>query len=201
MRGGDDVFGGGFFGYGTHDLVEPPGGPRSARFELALLQSEGAPGYEIALSAAQDLERAALASRYLDESAFVGFEATVTAPGAAAGVQAEVSDLALDLDLATGVTYATFVLEFPMTPEDGGRRSVALGVEGFIDVFCRTTMSPGRQAQLDDAASDPTDPPACTALFDAIRAVPDDPDAPPPPWDPNPDDTPDEGGGVIPLLE
>jgi len=196
VEGADVMFGGSAFrGRGIYEVALPAG---SGRLELYLYQTVNAPDFHIDVVARQEVTRHPVGTRYLMAEGFEMLEVHLETPDADR-YPGEVEAFDIQFDTLSGVIYATMQLRFDAV--EGWKEPVSLAVEleGFSRIWC--LLDDRRASQLDPRLPDPDEPPACAAVFDLIRATPDDPNAPPPPYNLYPDDTPDDGSDDVPLLD
>lgn len=148
------------------------------------------------IDARQDLDRASLNTRYLSEQDFTRFEASLSL----GDVQYVGTVLHFDvhLDLYMRVHVGSIEIRFDPIAEDTDAIEFSMQVEGYINITCSTGSDGTRETSFDPRWP-PTEPAACTEIFDRIRATPDDPDAPAPPYDLYADDTPDGDGSSSPV--
>lgn len=141
-------------------------------------------------------------TRYLTEAHFEAPRASLTMDGDEyTGV---VERLEFEVDLLTGITYGTMVLRFVPVEGDGETLDVGADFSGYIDSYCSSDDGSRRPPSMmmyvtpgEPLPSHGDAPEACITLFEALRATPDDPNAPPPPY--SLDDTPDDGPGSTPF--
>jgi len=150
----------------------------------------------------RDMAAAGPMTRYLTEAHFDGAEARLTMEGVE--YSGAIDTLELDIDLLHGIAYGTLDIRFVPTADGVDPVRVGVDLAGYIDSACYTEDEDGDRAGMtmyvtpddDRIPYRPEDPAACIALFEALRATPDDPNSPPPPY--SLDDTPDDGPAWIP---
>jgi hypothetical protein len=174
-------------------LDEP--GASTGRLEW---QSFPPPGEEVhmTLEAWQDLDRSPHGTRYLVGDDFTSFNVTLDLEGT--HYLGTVLRFELYFDLLHGTQYASTNIRFVPVEGEGEPIEFALQLDGFADVSCNTTTQPIREVTFDFRYPDKPAPPACAAVFDQIRATPDDPEAPPLPYDIYASDVIDSGEGDDP---
>lgn len=196
VEGAEEVFGGSAFrGRATYEVDVPAG---VGRLVLHLYQTVNAPDFHVDVVARREVVRRPIGTRYLAADDFGAFEVYLETPtrGRHPG---EVEAFDVQLDALSGVTYATMRLRFDEVEGSDAPVEVNVDLEGFSRIYC---LLEGRRAsELDPRWPDVDEPPECAAVFDAIRATPDDPNAPPPPYDLDVDDTPGDGSDDVPLLD
>lgn len=172
-------------GRATYDVVLPTSGSPAGVLTLHLFQDPNRPDAHVDIVARQALDVRPLGTRYLEEDAFDGFDVSLRRPGDTGSLTGEVIEFDLHFDTLTGVLYARALLGFEGI--DADEVSLSVDIEGFSTVYC--LVDDRRVTQL-DVYYEREEPAVCAATFDEIRATPDDPDAPPPPYELYPDDTP-----------
>lgn len=183
---------------GDH-LLRITADPTTRSSELTWVEGSYEHDLVLIFTAWQNLDIAPPDTRYLDERDFSRFRVElITGETSQIG---EVLRFEVTSDLLTGIHYGSALFRFTPPPDEKEAFDLALELEGFVEVYCTTTLDPLREATLDTRLpSRPEDPPACVEVFDRIRATPDDPDAPPPPYNLYAPDVIEDGpGGSTPV--
>lgn len=203
---GDDRFGERpLRGRGSYELDVTSG---EARIALRLDQGSSTAGHTIEVVFGQEMALYPLGTRYLHvdwtdvkaptsrreprDETFVPLANVLTAPNGerylghdeATFREGYTEMVEMDLDAATGAFRASIFMRFSLFPQEEGVRQPTLmfvaHVEGYLRVYCR--VGDRRAAQLRPNWVDPYEPGECAEVFDMVRATPDDPDAPAPPY-------------------
>lgn len=178
-----------------HVLDEP--GASTGRLKWAHIPPEGMNG-RMTFVAWQDLELAPHGTRYLLGSHFTSFDVTLELDGVS--YVGFVLHFELHADLLMWVHHGAAEILFEPIDGDGEPIEFAMQHSGYAMTTCSTTSALRRETSLDIRYPDNPAPPACAAVFDQIRATPDDPDAPPAPYDLYGDDVIDSGEGDAPSV-
>lgn len=181
--------------------IDPGDESMSARFEIWHYTSEG---IRFELVAHRDTDATGLETRYLTEEDFKDATARLLLDGVEYVGATQVFDV--ELDLFYGIAYGEVVIRFESARSQGDGIDLGMDFAGYIDSFCSRTDDNGRAITSmyvrpgnPPWTRDDDDPAACVALFEALRATPDDPSGPPPPY--SLDDTPSGGPVSTPVAD
>lgn len=170
-----------FRGRGSYDMVQPSG---EGEITLRLFRTVSEPDYSIDLTIMQDAETSLIGTRYLemiqtltDKDDFRGVRVFLNTPEGRRYRGGTLYQNQVQFDALTGSFRAQMRLRFDQL---GDRFTFGVTIEGYLRVYCRHYDI--RVAQLRPNWVDPYEPEDCTELFDSIRATPDDPEAPAPPY-------------------
>lgn len=179
---------GGMGGRGTLDFApphDPPVAMRSDTPEGLTILLGGLDPTRLDIRGLPDPRLAPRGTRYFDELAFPDLRVEGTILGIPS--HGQIMGHTLHIDALTGAFYAELPLRLVADAEpDAPVVELHLSIKGFVNVGClqpETESSPGISAI--GGATPPS--PECAAVLSAIEATPTDPDAPPPPWDPDAD--------------
>lgn len=168
-----------FRGRGSYDVVLPG---NEGELKLRFYRTVSEPDYSFELTLGQATDISPVGTRYLDvvsvtsaEDAFGAAEIVLHTPRGQRYRGKRVGPNTLELDALTGSFRASLRLGIGSSPD-----ILQFEVEGYVRVYCRHYDR--RVAQLRPNWVDPYEPEDCAEVFDTIRATPDDPDAPAPPY-------------------